>query len=171
MRIHGHQSTAKKNEFVLNAKQFGSVLCMSLFTTHVIGSQIKLNKISVSQHFLPSTVIDAHHYENPVGIDLVLDALIKYLILLLDAPVDSDSLKLNATQVLDQSAETLITGYQAFGLESNLTTAEREQGVEDAHQVLNILKNHSGELSLDMAMQNDLENVTESLKQELELGQ
>ncbi len=141
---------------------------MSLFTADVVGSQISHPFVSDSQYSPPTKSLNEQLFQNPVGIDLVLDALIKYLILLLDAPIESDSVRMNTTQILSQNVENLIMGYQAFGLESNLTTAEREQGVEDAHQVLNILKNHSEDLSLNMAMQNELKIVTESMKQELE---
>lgn len=109
--------------------------------------------------------------ENPVGIGLVLDALIKYLISILDAPLTSPTQFDGNPEPFLVTTDTLILGYPLYGLDPNLTNSEIEYGLDDAYSLIDILEKNPDDISLDEDTQFELKATAQAIIEELEDGE
>jgi hypothetical protein len=109
--------------------------------------------------------------ENPVGIDLVLDSLVKFLILLLDAPLDNQTLLNGSTEPLKETADALILGYPFFGLDPDLTNSEIEFGLDDAYSLIDLLEKNPNGFSIDDNTEFELKATAKAIIEELEDGE
>ena len=109
--------------------------------------------------------------ENSVGIDMLLDIVIKYLILILEDPTESSLQLYENGESLLETADTLILGYPFYGLKTNLTPAEIEYGLDDANTLINLLKENPNDTSLDEDTRFELNATALAVIEELNNGE
>lgn len=108
---------------------------------------------------------------NPVGMDLLLEILVNYLILILDAPLDDPAQLNGSSQAFNDTTDTLILGYPFFGLDPDLTNSEIEYGLDDAYTLIDILEKNPDDINLDEDTQFELKATAEAIIKELEDGE
>jgi len=109
--------------------------------------------------------------ENSVGIDMLLDIVIKYLILILEDPTESNAQLYENGDSLLETADTLILGYPFYGLKTDLTQAEIEHGLDDANTLINLLKENPDDTSLDEDTRFELNATALAVIEELTNGE
>lgn len=101
--------------------------------------------------------------ERQLDIDMALDILIKYLILVLDDPTTEDISASQGGETLTESVNILILGYPFYGIAPDLTLSEIEIGLENANDIIDLLDKSQNEISLDIGTLVDLRETVESV--------
>jgi|GEM_PF-3393293 len=147
------------------------ILCVGTSNAMVVSPQPLLNWEGISLD--PKYGANTHPglIENALGIDLILDVLIKYLISILDAPLADQTHLDENSEPLSITADTLILGYPLFGLNTNLTISEIEYGLDDAYSLIDLLEKNPDDISLDEDTQFELKATSQAIIEVLENGE
>tara|TARA_R110002111_G_scaffold137620_4_gene203398 strand:+ start:965 stop:1357 length:393 start_codon:yes stop_codon:yes gene_type:complete len=105
--------------------------------------------------------------ERLFDIDMALDILIKYLILVLEDPTTDAVPAQQGGETLAESVNLLVMGYPFFGIAPDLTLSEIEIGLENAYDIVDLLDKSRSEIGLDFETQDDLRETVESIIEDL----